>query len=242
MRMVAVLLEKVVRHRLERAPHALADRHARHHHHELQPAVAPVQLQHRPDVGVGLARARLHLHGQEGRVPVLESPRPLQAERGRKPVGLLPRTHAVQQLRFRKPRRPVSERVELLGIHVLPHRRLPHRPRVLKLVGERHGRAVVPRVFEASGHGLHGVQLELLLDEFQFHGSSLGSGYQSSQSSMGIPSGRRPRLLPRPNDSLMFTLSWSPRLDSSREIARGPKAASSCAKARSILSSKLASR
>jgi hypothetical protein len=45
----------------ERREHALADRHARHHHDELAPAVPPVQLEDGLDEHVRLAGARLHL-------------------------------------------------------------------------------------------------------------------------------------------------------------------------------------
>ncbi len=54
----------MLRHTAETLLHALADGDARHHDDELAPAVAAVQFVHRLDVGVGLARTRLHLYGQ----------------------------------------------------------------------------------------------------------------------------------------------------------------------------------
>ena len=58
---LAVLLQEVLRHDLEGFQHPFADGDARHHDDELAPAVALVQLEHRLDVAVGLARAGLHL-------------------------------------------------------------------------------------------------------------------------------------------------------------------------------------
>ncbi len=49
---------------LERLVDAFLDRHRRHHDDELGEAVAPVQLEDRAQVDVGLARAGLHLHGE----------------------------------------------------------------------------------------------------------------------------------------------------------------------------------
>ena len=66
-----VLLQKVIRSVLEGLGHALPDSDAGDHHDELAPAVALVQLEHRLDVTVGLAGARLHLdvevHRTDGR-------------------------------------------------------------------------------------------------------------------------------------------------------------------------------
>ena len=49
---------------LERLVDALLDGHRRHDDDELGEAVAPVQLEDRAQVDVGLARAGLHLHGE----------------------------------------------------------------------------------------------------------------------------------------------------------------------------------
>ena len=57
----AVYLLEVLGCHVERLLHALADRHRRHDHDELAPAVALVQLHDRLDVDVGLAGPRLHL-------------------------------------------------------------------------------------------------------------------------------------------------------------------------------------
>ena len=59
--LLAVALQKVLRHDLEGLQHAFADGNARHHHDELAPPVVPVQFEHRLDVAVCLACARLHL-------------------------------------------------------------------------------------------------------------------------------------------------------------------------------------
>jgi hypothetical protein len=49
---------------LERLVDAFLDGDRRHHDHELGEAEALVQLEDRPQVDVGLARAGLHLHGE----------------------------------------------------------------------------------------------------------------------------------------------------------------------------------
>ena len=61
---LAILLEEVLLGGLERLLHALANGDGGHDHNELAPTVAPVELQHRLGVDVGLAGARLHLHVQ----------------------------------------------------------------------------------------------------------------------------------------------------------------------------------
>ena len=60
--LLAVVLLEVLRRHREALLHPFADRHTRHHHDELRPAVSPVQLEHRLDVAVGLAGTGLHLH------------------------------------------------------------------------------------------------------------------------------------------------------------------------------------
>ena len=57
----------MLRRHLEGLLHALADGDARHHHDELAPAIAAVQLEHRLAIDIRLARARLHLHIQRTR-------------------------------------------------------------------------------------------------------------------------------------------------------------------------------
>ena len=61
-RLSPVVLHEMLRRHLEGLTHALADRDARHHHDELAPAIAAIQLEHRLDVDIRLARPRLHLH------------------------------------------------------------------------------------------------------------------------------------------------------------------------------------
>ena len=61
-RLLPIVLHEMLRRHLEGLLHALADRNARHHHDELAPAIAAVQLEHRLDIDIRLARPRLHLH------------------------------------------------------------------------------------------------------------------------------------------------------------------------------------
>ena len=62
--LLPIVLHEMLRRHLEGLLHALADRNARHHHDELAPAIAAVQLKHRLDIDIRLARPRLHLHIQ----------------------------------------------------------------------------------------------------------------------------------------------------------------------------------
>ena len=61
-RLLPIVLHEMLRRYLKGLPHALADRDTRHHHDELAPAIAAVQLKHRLDIDIRLARPRLHLH------------------------------------------------------------------------------------------------------------------------------------------------------------------------------------
>ena len=58
------MLHEVVGGDLKGLLHALTDRNGGNDHDELAPAVLPVQLEHRLDVDIGLARAGLHLNIQ----------------------------------------------------------------------------------------------------------------------------------------------------------------------------------
>ena len=61
-RLSSVVFHEMRRRHLKGLLHALADRNARHHHDELAPAIAAIQLEHRLAIDIRLARARLHLH------------------------------------------------------------------------------------------------------------------------------------------------------------------------------------
>ena len=66
-RLLPIVLHEMLRRHLEGLLYALADGDARHHHDELAPAIAAVQLEHRLDIDIRLSRARLHLHIQRAR-------------------------------------------------------------------------------------------------------------------------------------------------------------------------------
>ncbi|EKD97833.1 MAG: hypothetical protein ACD_23C00718G0001, partial [uncultured bacterium] len=59
-----VVVQKVLRCDFQRLVHALTNGNAGHHHNELAPPIAGVQLEHAFDVAIRLAGAGLHFHVQ----------------------------------------------------------------------------------------------------------------------------------------------------------------------------------
>lgn len=131
----------------KRPEHALAHGHRRHDHDELAHRVAAVELQHRADVDVRLARARLHLHGKVGerdRLAVhlgLDGP---QRVVGRDVVALL------HLLEFGQDVAAVQR--ELVG-----HGRRPIAVQLERLAG------VARLALEQVHHGLDGAELVFLV-------------------------------------------------------------------------------
>jgi len=63
-RRVAVERLEMLLRQLDGVQYTLANRHAGHDDDELLPAIAGVEFKQGPQIDVGLARARLHLHGE----------------------------------------------------------------------------------------------------------------------------------------------------------------------------------
>ena len=120
--LLAVQLMEVLGGDLEGLLHTLADGDGRHHHDELRPSVALVQLEHGLDVDIGLARAGLHLHVQRAAPLALD-----QTVRQTDVVLRLNLTDIVEQLSVSE----LKALVQPAGIvHLVEHgslRRLHHR-------------------------------------------------------------------------------------------------------------------
>ena len=141
-------LEMLLRQR-NRVQHALANGHARHDDDELLPTVTRVEFKQRPQINVGLARARLHLHGEVQarqflvRLNFVLRLNPSDVAQNR----LVAQRQRIAHAHFRE--QFAAERV------ALPLQRRPRERLASKHVH----------------HGADGVQLELLMAvEFDFHG------------------------------------------------------------------------
>ena len=159
---LAVFFQKMFLHNLERLIDTLANGDARYHHDKLGPAVGAVQLVHRLDVGVGLARTRFHFDGQVVMAFQL--------------VGLRQKIRRLHRLQVRKHLGIVQFWHQTLIAktgHALLRRHTAAkelgRPRIHQVARFQVG---LPR--ENIANGLRGIRLELLVLELDFHSVKLG--------------------------------------------------------------------
>ena len=153
---LVVFARKMLLRGLERFIDALADGDGRHNDDELAPAVALVQLIHRFDVGIGLARAGFHLDGKI-------DARPGQLIRGFQAVPALHRAQVVQQLSVRQLRhkRLITEAdLGIIGAYL-------HARQIAKIAAIRH--RAVRLAAEHVADGIGGFRLKRLVLELQLH-------------------------------------------------------------------------
>ena len=158
---LAVFFQKMFLHNLERLIDTLANGDARNHHDKLGPAIGTVQLVHRLDVGIGLARTRFHFDGQVVMTFQL--------------IGLRQKIRRLHRLQVRKH----------LGITQFRHQTLVaktgHAPLRRHTATKELGRTRIHQVarFQVGlprkniANGLRGICLELLVLELDFHSVKL---------------------------------------------------------------------
>ena len=149
---LAVFTCKMLAHHLKRLANTLADCYAGHYHYKLAPSIEAVQLEHRLDVGVGLAGARLHFNG-EPQVRGIDSLRRFQLRRNLYVPDIIQKPGSRNCDRLVA----VAHDVEGVYLHILS---------ASQIVGEfQH--SLVTLSSEHAGHCRNGFGLELLVLEFQ---------------------------------------------------------------------------
>ena len=163
---LSVFFQKMFLHNLERLIDTLANGDARYHHDKLGPAVGAVQLVHRLDVGIGLARTRFHFDGQVVMafqfVGLRQKIRRLHCLQVRKHLGItqLGRQTLVAKTGHAPLRRHTAAKE--LG-----------RPRIHQVARFQVG---LPR--ENIANGLRGICLKLLVLELDFHSVKIRNALQ----------------------------------------------------------------
>ena len=141
---------------LERFIDAFADGDGRHDDDKLAPAVALVQLIHRFDIGIGLARAGLHFDREI-------DARPGQLVRGFQAVPALHRAQVVQQppvCQLRHKRLITEADLGIIGAYL-------HARQIAKIAAIRH--RAVRLAAEHVADGIGGFRLKRLVLELQLH-------------------------------------------------------------------------
>ena len=141
---------------LERFIDAFADGDGRHDDDKLAPAVALVQLIHRFDIGIGLARSGFHLDGKI-------DARPGQLIRGFQAAPALHRAQVVQQLSVRQLRhkRLITEAdLGIIGAYL-------HARQIAQIAAVGH--RAVRLTAEHVADGIGGFRLKRLVLELQLH-------------------------------------------------------------------------
>ena len=151
-----IFARKMLLRGLERFIDALADGDGRHNDDELAPAVALVQLIHRFDVGIGLARAGLHFDREI-------DARPGQLVRGFQTVPALHRAQIVQQLpvcQLRHERLIAEADLGIIGAYL-------YACQIAKIAAVGH--RAVRLTAEHVADGIGGFRLKRLVLELQLH-------------------------------------------------------------------------
>lgn len=141
---------------LERFIDAFADGDGRHDDDKLAPAIALVQLVHRFDVGIGLARTGFHLDGEI-------DARTGQLVRGLETISALHRAQVIQQLPIRQLRHKqliAKADLGIIGAHL-------HARQIPKIAAIRH--RAVRLATEHIADGIGGFGLKWLVLELQLH-------------------------------------------------------------------------
>ena len=153
---LVVFARKMLLRGLERFIDALADGDGRHNDDELAPAVALVQLIHRFDIGIGLARSGFHLDGKIDAWPG-------QLIRGFQAVPALHRAQVVQQppvCQLRHKRLITEADLGIIGAYL-------HARQIAKIAAIRH--RAVRLAAEHVADGIGGFRLKRLVLELQLH-------------------------------------------------------------------------
>ena len=151
-----IFARKMLLRGLERFIDAFADGDGRHDDDKLAPAVALVQLIHRFDIGIGLARSGFHLDGKI-------DARPGQLIRGFQAAPALHRAQVVQQLSVRQLRhkRLITEAdLGIIGAYL-------HARQIAKIAAVGH--RAVRLTAEHVADGIGGFRLKRLVLELQLH-------------------------------------------------------------------------